>query len=79
MKKKNGMYFEDFPVSFPIVNCKGEVDDHIFIHSRCHINEPTWVSLHMEGYLMIICSKCRSVVGKFEIARRPPLPDITGG
>jgi hypothetical protein len=40
----------------------------LYLHARCHQDEPTWTILHQEkGELEIQCSVCEKTVARFKI------------
>jgi len=48
----------------------GEGSEKLYMHSRCHIEEPTWAILDEEkNELEIICAKCRQSITTFKILR----------
>ena len=41
--------------------------DHIYMHSQCHPDSPTWVN-YSEGYLTIECAECDAVITVIKVA-----------
>jgi len=57
-------------VNMAELECEGCGEDtvHVFLHSRCHIESPTWAVLNQEtGELEIICAECRKPICKFKV------------
>lgn len=48
----------------------GEGNKKLYMHSRCHMEEPTWAILDQEkSELEIICAKCENPIVKFKVLR----------
>lgn len=48
-------------------NCGGETDK-LYLHSRCHIESPTWAILDQKNQeVEIICSECKAPIVKFKV------------
>jgi hypothetical protein len=45
-----------------------EDDGARYLHSRCHINVPTWARIMPDGFIEIICAKCRRKIIRLELA-----------
>jgi hypothetical protein len=51
-------------------SCCGEESEKLYMHSRCHIDVPTWAVLdEKKSELEIICSKCGKSITKFKVLR----------
>ena len=44
-------------------------EDRIYLHSRCHIDKPLWVS-YFDGILVVQCSQCDKVLAQIAVARK---------
>ncbi len=48
-----------------------EGEDKLYLHSKCHMGDPTWAVLDQEkGELEIICAVCEKPICKFEVKER---------
>jgi hypothetical protein len=48
----------------------GEGSEKLYMHSRCHTEEPTWAVLdEKKSELEIICAKCGKPITKFKVLR----------
>lgn len=47
----------------------GDTPEWLYLHSRCHINYPTWVRVRGD-VLEVICVECEELVGRFTIKER---------
>jgi hypothetical protein len=69
-------YRLDFAEDLDKIGCKVPGCDHsgdrgeTYLHSRCHMDAPTWSS-YRAGVLTITCSVCGRVVSAIAVARRP--------
>lgn len=48
------------------LTCDGCGEDHkpdyVFMHSKCHIDSPTWLKMHKTGHAELICAECERVI-----------------
>jgi len=49
-------------------------EDHaIVLHSRCHMNAPTWTAYDKrDGTLTVMCSECDKQIARILVAAMPP-------
>jgi hypothetical protein len=45
-------------------------DGPMFLHPRCHLGFPTWVS-YEKGVITVRCAKCEKLVAEIEVAKGP--------
>jgi len=42
----------------------------LYLHSKCHMNVPTWAALHPDGLLTIMCAECEKIIVQFDVKER---------
>ncbi len=50
--------------SVPKCTCGGI----LYLHSKCHPEEPVWCSYHPDGFIIVRCSICEKEIAKIQVA-----------